>query len=249
VSNELPVLWQYSFSNYNEKARWALDFKGVPHVRRSLVPGGPRAMAFSRNGGTLPVIDLDGKRIVDSTRIVEVLEARQPAPPLHPEDPDDRRKALEIEAFFTDRIGHDMRRVGFWEGHDHPAFMADFLATDHGRMTRTRLRASLPVAWQYVVRRYGFDQESYEQSKTAIAGALDRIESERQGRDHLVGDSFTIADLTAAALLYPLAWPPEFPYGLPDPPRSGFREQVRGHPAVEWILETWRRHRGQSVAA
>ena len=26
VSDELPVLWQYSFSNYNEKARWALDF-------------------------------------------------------------------------------------------------------------------------------------------------------------------------------------------------------------------------------
>jgi glutathione S-transferase len=107
----------------------------------------------------------------------------------------------------------------------------------------------LPIAWQYVVRRYGFDQESFERSKAALVGALDRIESERQGRDHLVGDRFTVADLTAAALLYVLAWPPEFQYELPEPPRSEFRESVQGHPAVAWISETWRRHRGQSAAA
>ena len=80
-----PVLWQYNFSNFNEKARWALDFKRVSHVRRSLLPGGPRAIAYSLRG-TLPVLDLDGERIVDSTRIIAALERRFPQPALYPDE-------------------------------------------------------------------------------------------------------------------------------------------------------------------
>ena len=34
-----PVLWHLEISHYNEKARWALDFKGVAHVRRAVTPG------------------------------------------------------------------------------------------------------------------------------------------------------------------------------------------------------------------
>jgi glutathione S-transferase len=248
VNDELPVLWQYSFSNYNEKARWALDFKGMPHHRRSLLPGSPRAMAFSRGQGTLPVVDLDGTRIVDSTRIIEALEARQPEPALYPADPDERRRALELEDFFDEHAGHDMRRVGFWEGRDQPALMSAFLATGHGAAARVQQRAIFPVAWRYVVNRYGFDQDSYERSKEALVGALDRIESERAGGDYLVGEGFTVADLTAAALLYPLVWPPEFQYELPDMPRPEALESVGDHPALGWISGTWRRHRGDSAA-
>ena len=41
MSDGLPVLWQYSFSNYNEKARWALEFKVIWHRRHSVMPGWP----------------------------------------------------------------------------------------------------------------------------------------------------------------------------------------------------------------
>ena len=34
-----PVLYHLKVSHYNEKARWALDYKGVPHVRRAAIPG------------------------------------------------------------------------------------------------------------------------------------------------------------------------------------------------------------------
>ena len=62
------------------------------------------------------------------------------------------------------------------------------------------------------------------------------------------GEGFTVADLTAAALLYPLVWPPEFQYELPDMPRPEALESVGDHPALGWISETWRRHRGASAA-
>jgi hypothetical protein len=32
-------LWQFRASPYNEKVRWALDLKQVPHRRRSVLPG------------------------------------------------------------------------------------------------------------------------------------------------------------------------------------------------------------------
>jgi hypothetical protein len=41
-------LIQFRYSPYNEKVRWALDFKRVPHVRRSLLPGPHRLRAASQ---------------------------------------------------------------------------------------------------------------------------------------------------------------------------------------------------------
>jgi len=252
VSDELPVLWQYSFSNYNEKARWALDFKGIAHRRRSLMPGGPRAMIFSRGAGTVPVLDLDGARIVDSTRIISALEEREAEPGLYPADPEERRRALEIEDYFDEHAGHDMRRVGFSEARQNLGYATDFMTTDQPgikkALGRAGLRMAFPGVWRYMSARYGFDEASVEGSRTTLIDALDRIEAERAGGDYLVGESFTVADLTAAALLYPLVWPAEFQYPLPDPPRWSFLEGHRDHPALGWISGIWRSHRGSSAA-
>jgi glutathione S-transferase len=209
----LPLLWQYSFSNFNEKARWALDFKRIPHRRNSLLPGGPKAIAFSRGEGTLPV--------------------------------------LELEDYFDEHAGHDMRRVGFWELRDERAYGGSFLTTDQGRAKRLAVKAAMPVifpvAWRYMKKRYDFSEEGAERSRGALIAALDRIESERGGGDYLVGDGFTVADLAAAALLFPLAWPPELQYEFPEPPPSEFLDSLADHPAVGWIGETYRSQRGESA--
>ena len=71
----VPVLWQFTGSHFNEKARWALDWKGVRHERRSLLPG-PHALKIWRMTGqtSVPVLELDGRAIHDSTRIIAALE-------------------------------------------------------------------------------------------------------------------------------------------------------------------------------
>jgi glutathione S-transferase len=104
------------------------------------------------------------------------------------------------------------------------------------------------MVWRYMSARYDFTEASVERSRDTLGKALDRIETECAGRDYLVGEAFTVADLTAAALLYPLVWPPEFQYRLPDPPSWEFLGSLRDHPAIAWIRETWRRHRGSSAA-
>ena len=105
-----PVLWHLDISHFNEKARWALDYKRIPHERRSVFPGMQEPRARTLRGGTttLPVIEIDGKRIGDSTRIIEELERRWPDPPLYPSDPAERRRALELEDFFDEHCAHEL---------------------------------------------------------------------------------------------------------------------------------------------
>jgi glutaredoxin len=76
-SDDTPILWHLKVSNYNEKARWALDYKGIPHIRRAEVPGQHAKLARRLTGeSTFPVLVLDGEAIGDSTRIIEALERR-----------------------------------------------------------------------------------------------------------------------------------------------------------------------------
>jgi glutathione S-transferase len=244
-----PVLWQYNFSNFNEKVRWALDYKGVAHVRHSLLPNAPRAVLFSVRG-KLPVLDLDGQRIVDSTRIIEALERRYPEPALYPVEVDERRRAVELEDFFDEHVGHEVRRALFYEQRDNLDYVGALLTTGRGAMTRRVYRAlmSLPGSTSYQRRRYRFYGPDAERARRDVAAGLDRIVTELGPSGYLVGSRFTVADLTAGALLYPLAWPAELQYDYPEPPPSQLTESLCEHPGVDWIREIYRRHRGSSAA-
>src|SRR5439155_518505 len=154
VTTAPPVLWQFRFSHFNEKARWALDWKGIAHVRRSLLPGFhiPRVL-WMTGQKSLPVLVLGGETIHDSTRIIERLERLRPEPALYPSG-------------------------------------------------------------------------------------------------YLVGDRFSVADLTAAALLAPAVFPPEFPYAPPGPlpaPVARWCDSLASRPACRWTAEMYRRHRGTSA--
>src|SRR3954468_15354979 len=97
--SEPPVLHHLKVSHYNEKVRWALDYKGVPHVRRAAIPGRHRKLAKELTGGavaTLPALVANASGIGDSSRITTHLEDRYPEPPLYPADLDERRRALDL---------------------------------------------------------------------------------------------------------------------------------------------------------
>jgi glutathione S-transferase len=243
--SDVPTLWQYNFSHFNEKARWALDYKRIPHRRRSLVPGGPRAMLFSARG-TLPVLDMGGERIVDSTRIIEALERRTPEPRLYPEDPGQRRRALELEEFFDENMGHDVRRVAFYDW-DAEYFSA-LMVTGQPAAVAAPFRPFLRAGFGWVRRRFGIYPDKVEVSREKVIAALGRIEAELEAGEHLAGDGFSVADLTACALLYPLAWPDEVQYDPPRPRGWEFGERLADRPALEWVREMYRRHRTRSAA-
>jgi len=90
------------------------------------------------------------------------------------------------------------------------------------------------------------DTAGVEKSRRTILEGLDRLEAELSAGagEFLVGDRFTIADLTAAALLYPVVLPPEGPW---QPVRTAafmeLQDSVRERAGFRWVEETFRRCR------
>ncbi|MGH7857094.1 MAG: glutathione S-transferase family protein, partial [Candidatus Binatia bacterium] len=218
----------------------------------SLLPG-PHALKIRKMTGqtAVPVLVLDGRAINDSTRIIEALERAYPDPPLYPRDELARRRALELEDFFDEELGPHVRRLVFYHlGPRADVFIAMF-GQESGPAARTALRLVFPALRAMMKKRLRIDEEGAELSRRKTLAALDRIERELRPSGYLVGDSFTVADLSAAALLSPLVTPPEFPYPLPRAvPRSlvDFRGSLAGRRAFQWALETYRHHRGRSEA-
>ncbi len=251
MSARLPVLWQFRQSHYNEKARWALDWKGLRHVRRALLPGLHigRVMWMTRQK-SVPVLVLDGRVIADSTRIIAAVEAFRPDPPLYPAAPAERRRALELEDFFDEELGPYLRRSVFHDVLPHSNFASALLTTGFPPLARAAYRAAFPAV--RVVMRFdmGIDDERAALARAKVITALDRIEAELRPSGYLVGEQFSVADLTAAALLSPLISPPEYPYPLPGPwpePAASFRASVANRRAFAWASDMYRRHRGTSA--
>jgi glutathione S-transferase len=249
----LPVLWQLQVSHYVEKARWALDYKRVPHIRRSWLPGVHirEAMRLTGDTSTVPVLTIDGRSIGDSKRIIAAIEQRWPQPPLYPDDPAQRRRALELEEFFDEELGPHIRRAFYHELLWRPELLVPLFT--HGDPVAARtLRPALPALCAGIQQRFGITAETAAESRAKTAAAMDRLERDLSPSGFLVGDFFTVADLTAAALSYPVARPPEFPYPMvPDDHMSdswrALHDSLAQRPAGRWVADIYRRHRGRSA--
>lgn len=249
MAGSAPVLWQLQISHYNEKVRWALDYKRIPHTRRSMMPGWHRVVCRRLAGiETSPVMQIDGDAIGDSTAILHAIEERWPEPPLMPANAAERERALELEDYFDEQLGPHIRRAIYWELLPHPEIVIPLFTDGASSATRALLRAAFPalrVGMRKVMNIYA---EPSARSRAKTVAALDRLESELGDGDYLVGDRFSVADLTAASLFYPLALPPEFPYTSPtwDDLPAGAREfldDLRERPGAQWVGEMYRRHR------
>jgi glutathione S-transferase len=246
---ERPVLWQLQISHFNEKVRWALDYKRIPHVRRSMMPG-VHQLICKRLAGTVlsPVLVLDGRGIGDSSAILQELEARWPEPPLIPDDPLERQRALRLEEYFDEELGPHIRRAVYWELLPHPKTVIPLFTDSAPRASRAMLRAGFPVLRVGMKRFMNIYEKPAMRSRQRSVEALDALERELGDNDYLVGDRFSVADMTAASLFYPLALPPEFPYTSPkfDELPDGAREfigELRERPGARWVAEMYRRHR------
>jgi glutathione S-transferase len=246
-----PVLWQFRYSHYNEKVRWALDYKRVPHVRRSLLPGAhiPRVL-WMTGQKAVPVLVLDGVAIADSTRIIEALERRHPEPPLYPRRDEDRVRALALEEFFDEELGPHLRRTWFYEVMPDADFTVAQVTVGRGRTTHRVYRALYPVISAVMRADMKINAAGAAVGRAKVQAALDRISAELQPSGYLVGDGFSVADLTAAALLSPVVMPAEFPYQLIaalPPSAARYRASLATHPAFQWARDVYRKHRGHSM--
>jgi glutathione S-transferase len=245
-------LWHIEISHYNEKVRWALDYKGIAHRRRAPLPGftGPVALVLTRGAQRrTPVLRIDGRVIADSTAIIAALEAYRPAPPLYPPDADERERALALEDFFDEDLAPEIRRFVWAHTLGDANATAETLMTRSGpamkRLVRTLVPLMAPaVRWDYTV-----NEETGRRARERIVAAMDRVGAEAGSRDYLVGGAFSVADLTAAALFTPVLCPPGRQYAPPavSAPVRELRSELEQRAGGEWVATMFARHRGISA--
>jgi glutathione S-transferase len=248
---DTPLLWHIPLSHFNEKVRWALDYKRIGHRRKVLGPDYLIRAWRTTGRGTLPILFLDGRAIGDSTRIIAALEDRFPEPPLYPGDAVARRHALALEDYFDEQLGPALRAAVITPLFRHdPDIALRVLTTGMPDKAYQRLRPLVRIFPAFYRFRHKISDTRLEADRATVNAALDRIEQERQCRPYLVGEGFTVADLTAAAMLSPLLQPPEIQYPVQvelPPYLQDYSATLLRHPAAQWAANIYRLHRGRSA--
>lgn len=251
ADGERLELHQFPYSHYNEKVRWALDFKNVPHKRISHLPG-PHAAAIRKLTGAseTPVLRIGGVVVAGSADIIDVLEGHYPEPPLYPADPAQRKAALDMQAWFDVEVAPAVRRAAFDELFREPAYLCRLFASEKPLLTRLSYRAVQPAIRHVMRRMMDIDDEHVVLARRTIHAALDRVAAQAGAEGYLVGDRFTVADLAAAALLAPACNPPhpdmEFPAPRPARIEAWFAEWA-DHPGARWVRRVYAQHRPRRV--
>lgn len=236
-------------SHYCEKVRWALDRLQVPYREDPHPPALHIPRAWWLGGGrTVPVlIAPDGQVFPDSTLALEHLDARAaPEARLYPTEHADRVRELEEQ--FDEVLGVHVRRLAYL----HLLYADDLrpvMCQGVGRVERAVFRLGLPVLRRLMKRALNITPEAGDRSRVKVQGVLAEVDALLEdGRAFLVGERFSAADLSFAALLAPLVLPPE--YGWPMPPLSempeSFQREVEpilARPAGQLALRLYREQR------
>ena len=251
--DSVPVLWQLQLSHYVEKVRWALDYKRVPTSAARCSRGCTAVKAKRLTGDTStrrcsPSTGArSATRLESSPRSRSAGRSRRCIPRIEAQ----RRRALELEEFFDEELGPHIRRAFYHELLPHRSCWCRCSPTA-GRARRGPCSGPDSPACVWPCGEIGHQRRVGRASRAKMVAAMDRLEREISTSGYLVGDSFTVADLTAAALFYAVARPPEFPYpmvaddDLPDSWRE-FLDSLAQRPGGQWVAEIYRRHRGQSA--
>jgi glutathione S-transferase len=239
---------QFAASHFNEKVRWALDYKGLPHQRETYLPGPHIPVIKTLSGGpsTTPLLQHDGGYISGSAAIIDWLENRYPEPALLPADTALRARALELQARFDATVGPATRTLLFDVLLNEPDYMCDTFSASKPWLKRLAFRATFPAAKGFIRKGNGVFPDNIAKSRIITQAALDEVAAGVASTGYLVGKHFSIADLCAASLLAPLTniRHPDMQRIEPMPISvQEFLAQWADHAAIAWVHQIYERHR------
>lgn len=200
-----PRLWSWHLSPFAAKVRVACAEKGVELELVEIDPRHRPARLRELNPtGRVPVLEIDGRGIRESTAICEWLEETHPDPPLWPTEPVARAAARGLLRLIDDEL-----TVNFFLAMRKEAFGVD--PTDHPEVV-VNMRRQLVKRWPTIER------------------LLDRA----GGEWILEGPAPTFVDLAALPLAVRLPqWKPELqPDADAQPLTTAWLERLRGRPSA-----------------
>ena len=178
-----------------------LRHKAVPYRRVDLIPGRHRRLLPARGfqGGTVPAIELDGRRIQTNRAIAKGLDELVPDAPLYPAEPAARARVEDAERFGDERLQPLTRRI-----------VLGSLLEDPGSIRAHRAIGRLPIPHGgYRVRaailrptlgHYGVTAEQVRRDKGELPELLDTVDAHIEA-GVLGGERLNAADLQIGVLV------------------------------------------------
>ncbi|KJH71380.1 glutathione S-transferase family protein [Aliterella atlantica] len=239
-----------AISHYCEKARWALDWLKVPYVEESHAPVFHRLTTRRLGGKSVPVLVTESGVFTDSRDILHHIDAIATTERhLYPSDPQLRSQVEQLEELFDRKLGVYVRQWGYYYRIGDLEALQEMWSNGATQLEQVGVKVAFPVMRQIVKRAYDVSAASAASSLTEVRQIFELVSQRLSGdRSYLVGDKFTAADLTFAALASPVLRPKQHPIqltqaGKPNEEMAAVIKELRKTKAGKFALRLYQEQR------
>lgn len=195
------VLHQFEISPFCDKVRRVLAFKKLPYKVCNVPMGQLGKLRKLAPTGKVPILELNGQVLHDSSDICRAIEAFAPEPALFPIDPIQHALVEIIEDWADESLYFFEMTMRFTWPHDRARWVTEILKRDNAVMRRVG-RLVVP----YLTRKQGMQQGIARRGEADILRELGRhlasLDALLAGRNSfLLGDVLTLADIAVVAQL------------------------------------------------
>ncbi|ACK64934.1 Glutathione S-transferase domain protein [Rippkaea orientalis PCC 8801] len=201
-------LYQFELSQYSEKVRLILDYKGLEYKKIEVTPGVGQLEVFKLSGQRQVPVLKDGETIIaDSTDIAFYLDRKYPDKPIIPTDPLERGQCLLIEEWADESIGLKGRTALIGALNQNPNFRTSVLPQQIPSFLKSLVGAVPGDLLSVLGTGVGFGPEAVKEAQKALKQDLEALSLILQHRPYLVSDQPTLADFAVAGLSMILKFP------------------------------------------
>jgi glutathione S-transferase len=203
-------------SHFCEKARWALNRVGAAYREEPHMPLLHWAATFRAGAGrTVPVLVTPQGALGDSTAILLYLDQTYGAEAAwrpYPEDTSLRGQVLALEDHFDQRLGPDTRRVAYYQLRAEASLLRGVMGHGVSALEQRIFKVLGELPFWLVRRATGAHGDRAARALARVEAAFAEVSRRVPGGEgFLLGERFTAADLTFAALAGPVLF-----VGQPD---------------------------------
>jgi glutathione S-transferase len=206
-------LYQFELSQFSEKVRLVLDYKGLAYRKIEVVPGMGQLELFRMSGQRQVPVLKDGNTVIaDSTAIALYLDRTYPDRPIIPTNPQQKATCMLLEQWADHSIGAKGRNI-LLEGLKNSNLRTSILPVGTPDLLKNLVGSIPREALDVLGLGVGLTPESIRAAKAEMHRGLESIclLLAQNSCPYLTGDTPSLADLTIAGLSLVLKIP-EGPY-------------------------------------
>jgi glutathione S-transferase len=210
-------LYQFEMSQYSEKVRLILDYKGLDYRKIEVTPGVGQLELLRLSGQRQVPVLKDGATVIsDSTAIAMYLDRKYPDKPLIPVDPKERGLCLLMEEWADESIGVKSRKVLFGALSQNQNLRTSILPSTTPDFLKTLVSAVPPELLDLLGSSMGLGAEVIKEARDALKQDLEALSLLLLDRPYLVTDYPCLADFAVAGLSMLVKFPSGPYLNLPE---------------------------------